>query len=336
MVYCPQREFFRVTQSVTLGMIHDAQETIKNFARHTDLLPASSSVFGKRKVFVKAENLQRTGSFKVRGAYNRMCRISDQNAGVICASAGNHAQGVALAAQSLGLRACVVMPSGAPLAKIAATKAYGAEVILSGDSFNAALDIALNMQKERGSTFIHAFEDPYIIAGQGTIGLEILEDYPDVKTIVVPIGGGGLAAGVALAVKETNPGVRVIGVEPNDAASMRASFERGAPVKLERCRTIADGVAVAEPGAITYALCRRYLDDIITVSEDAISAAILTVLERMKMVVEGAGALAFAALMARKDLETPAVAVVSGGNIDIDALKRVIDWAVRENVYPFS
>ncbi len=314
-------------QYVTLGMVRDAQETIRNFARWTDLLPASASVFGKREVLVKAENLQRTGSFKVRGAYNRICRMTDgeRSAGVICASAGNHAQGVALAARHLGIRAIVVMPRGAPLSKIEATRAYGAEVILSGDSFNAALDAALALRQERGALFIHAFEDPYVIAGQGTVGLEILKDCPDVKTVVVPIGGGGLAAGTALAIKEANPEIRVIGVEPSNAASMRASFESSAPVKLERCHTIADGVAVAEPGAMTYALCRRYLDEIFTVTEDEIASTILTMLERMKMVVEGAGAIALTALMARTDLASPAVAVVSGGNIDVNVLERIID-----------
>ncbi|MDR1669336.1 MAG: threonine ammonia-lyase [Oscillospiraceae bacterium] len=310
-------------QPVTLEMVREAQESIKGFARWTDLLPASASVFGTRKVLVKAENQQRTGSFKVRGAYNRMCRLTERS--VICASAGNHAQGVALAARQLGIGASVVMPRGAPLSKIEATRAYGAEVILSGESFNEALDTALALQKERGLAFIHAFEDPYVIAGQGTIGLEILRDCPGVKTIVVPIGGGGLAAGVALAVKETNPGVRVIGVEPDSAASMLASFENSTPVKLNRCRTIADGVAVAEPGATTYSLCRRYLDGILTVSEDEIATAILTMLERMKMVAEGAGAIALAALMSRSGLEDPAVAVVSGGNIDVNVLERIID-----------
>ncbi|MDR0325705.1 MAG: threonine ammonia-lyase [Oscillospiraceae bacterium] len=315
---------------VTLSMIFDAQQALKGFARRTDLLPASSSVFGvNNEVLLKAENLQRTGSFKVRGAYNRMRQMDREESacGVICASAGNHAQGVALAARELGIRSSVVMPEGAPISKLEATRAYGAEAILHGDSFSAAQSYAFRLQKERGMVFIHAFDDPFVIAGQGTVGLEIVQDRPDVKTVLVPIGGGGLAAGVALAIKETRPGVRVVGVEPENAASMLASFEAGKPVKLTKCQTIADGVAVKSPGDLTYKLCRHYLDEIITVSDADIAAAILAMLERTKMLVEGAGAVPLAALMATPELAAggPTVAVVTGGNIDVNILERIIE-----------
>lgn len=324
------------SQSVTLSMVFDAQQAIKGFARRTDLLPASTSVFGEgHEVLIKAENLQRTGSFKVRGAYNRMRQMNEaeREYGAICASAGNHAQGVALAAKQLGIASCVVMPEGAPIAKVEATRAYGAEAILYGDSFNAALDYAQELRKERGMVFVHAFDDPFIIAGQGTVGLEIVQDRPDIKTIVVPIGGGGLAAGVALAVKETHPGVRVIGVEPEHAASMQASFSAGKPVKLDKCGTIADGVAVKSPGSLTYELCRRYLDDIITVTEEEIATAILSMLERTKMLVEGAGAVSLAALMTHPGLSEggPAVAIVSGGNIDVNILERIIEKGLMDS-----
>ncbi|MDR1669471.1 MAG: threonine ammonia-lyase, partial [Oscillospiraceae bacterium] len=318
-------------QTVTLKDVLAARETVGAFARHTDLLPAPVSVFGENSgIFVKAENLQRTGSFKVRGAYNRMAALTrgERAAGVICASAGNHAQGVALAARQLGISAYVVMPSGAPISKAEATRAYGAQIILSGESYDDAYAAALDLQRERGLFFVHAFEDARVIAGQGTIGLEILHDRPDVKTVIIPIGGGGLAAGTALALKESCPGVRVIGAEPENAASMRASFAFGAPRETAPRRTIADGVAVAVPGPTTYALCRRYLDGIVTVSESEIASAVLTMLERMKMVAEGAGAVAMAALMFREELrnaEGPTVAVVSGGNIDVNVLGRIID-----------
>lgn len=312
---------------VNLKMIYEAQEALKGFARWTDLLPASASFFRGKEIFIKAENLQRSGSFKVRGAYNRMLRLTDEERarGVICASAGNHAQGVALSARQLGIHACVVMPNGAPISKLEATRSYGAEVIQYGDSFNMALDKAELLQKQSGMVFIHAFDDPYIIAGQGTVGLEIISDKPDIKTIIVPVGGGGLAAGVALAVKEKNPDVKVVGVEPENAASMAESFRKGMPVKLDKCGTIADGVAVKQPGQLTFDICRRYLDDIITVSEEEIATTILVMLERMKMVVEGAGAVAMAALIGQRAFAGPVAAIISGGNIDVNILERVIE-----------
>ncbi len=315
---------------VTADSIRQAHQVIGDAIRRTDLLPASASVFGESgEVYIKAENLQRTGSFKVRGALYRVSQLTDEEKahGVICASAGNHAQGVALAAGKLGLKATVVMPEGAPLSKVSATRAYGAEVVLSGTTFDQSLETAKRLQAEQGSTFIHAFDDPLIIAGQGTVGVEILQDMPLCETVVVPIGGGGLAAGVALAVKSMNPRVRVVGVEPENAASMNASLLAGHVVRLDDMSTLADGVAVARVGELTYRLCRQYLDDIVTVSEGEIASAILILLERMKIVAEGAGAVALAAVMAGRVGSTrgPTAAILSGGNIDVNMLERIID-----------
>lgn len=318
-----------MANAVTLSMVKEAYETLRGVVRHTDLLPASASVFGEgNEIYIKAENLQRTGSFKVRGAYCRMAKLSEEEKkkGVICASAGNHAQGVALAAKTLGIAATVVMPEGAPLSKLAATRAYGAEVVLGGAGFDQALEKARQIQQARGLTFIHAFDDPLIIAGQGTIALEILKDLPECETIVVPIGGGGLAGGVALAAKALNPRVRVIGVEPENAASMHASLLAGHISPLE-VSTLADGVAVGRVGELTYDLCRKYLDDIVTVSEGEIASTILSLLERMKIVAEGAGAVSLAAVINGRagKARGGTVAILSGGNIDVNMLERIID-----------
>jgi threonine dehydratase len=315
--------------NATFDMIREAEKISRSVVRKTDLIPASGSVFGESsRVFIKTENLQRTGSFKVRGAFYRLSKLSEaeKEQGVVCASAGNHAQGVALASKLLGVRATVVMPEGAPLSKIAATRAYGAEVITEGRNFDQALRRAKQMETERGLTFIHAFDDPAIIAGQGAIALEILEDMPDCETIVLPIGGGGLAGGVALAAKSIRPGVRVIGVEPETAASMLTSVTAGHVVPMD-VHSLADGVSVGQVGELTLALCRDYLDEIVTVSEGEIAAAILSLLERTKMVAEGAGAVSLAAVMTGKtgDISKNTVAILSGGNIDINFLERIID-----------
>ncbi len=316
--------------TITLDTIRHAGQVIAGTVRHTDLLPASTSVFGEgSEVFIKAENLQRTGSFKLRGAFYRMSQLAEEEKarGVICASAGNHAQGVALAGQLLRIKTTIVMPEGAPLSKIAATRSYGAEVVLSGSNFDQALETARTIQSERALAFVHAFDDPLIIAGQGTIGLEIMEDLPHCKTVVVPIGGGGMAAGVALAIKMLNPSVKVVGVEPENAASMNASLLAGHVLPLKDCATLADGVAVARVGELPYRLCRQYLDDIVTVSEGEIASAILSLLERMKIVSEGAGAVALAAVMNGRvgPIYGPTVAILSGGNIDVNMLERIID-----------
>ena len=279
------------------------------------------------EVRIKAENLQRTGSFKARGAYVRLSRLSAQarERGVTCASAGNHAQGVALAAQLVGTRATVFMPEGAPIPKERATRGYGAEVVFTGTYLEDALVAAREFSERTGAVFIHPFDHEDVIAGQGTVGLEILEQLPQAASVVVPTGGGGLLAGVALAVKSVRPDVRVVGVQAKDAAAYPGSLEAGRPTPLEQMRTMADGIAVGRPGDLTFAAVRDHVDDVVTVSEDSLARAVLALAERAKLVSEPAGAAAVAALLddpAR--FPTPCVAVVSGGNIDPLLLGKVI------------
>ena len=278
-------------------------------------------------VSLKCENLQRTGSFKARGAYLRISRLTQEERalGVVAASAGNHAQGVALAAQLLGIKSTVFMPEGAPIPKEKATRAYGAEVIFHGRYLEDALVRAHEFAAETGAVLIHPFDHVDIVAGQGTAGLEIVEQAPDVQTVLVPTGGGGLLAGIAIAVKAMRPDVTVIGVQAEGAAAYPASLERGAPVPLSSMKTMADGIAVGRPGEITFAAVRDHVDEIITVSEDSLSRALLALVERAKMVVEPAGAAAVAAILDRPtQFRTPAVAVLSGGNIDPLLLGKVI------------
>ncbi|MBE7323940.1 threonine ammonia-lyase [Nocardioides sp. Y6] len=278
-------------------------------------------------VRLKCENLQRTGSFKARGAYVRMARLSDEERarGVVAASAGNHAQGVALAAQLLDIRARVYMPEGAPLPKEAATRGYGAEVVFHGHVLEDALAQAQAYADETGAVLIHPFDHADVVAGQATCGLEILEQDPDVRTVIVPTGGGGLLAGIALAVKSVRPDVRVVGVQAAGAAAFPDSLAQGRPIGLERMATMADGIAVGLPGDVTFAMVRDLVDDIWTVGEESLSRALLSLVERAKMVVEPAGAAAVAALLDDPGrCETPAVAVLSGGNIDPLLLGRVI------------
>jgi threonine dehydratase len=276
---------------------------------------------------LKCENLQRTGSFKIRGAYVRIARMSpeERSAGVVAASAGNHAQGVALAAQLLGTSATVFMPATAPLPKIAATRAYGAEVRLIGSTVDEALVEARAFEKETGSVLVHPFDHVDIIAGQGTVGLEILEQSPDVRTVLVCTGGGGLVAGVGVAVKALRPAARVVAVQAEDAAAYPASLAAGRPIPLERMATMADGIAVGCPGDVTFEVFRDVVDEVVTVSEDALSRALLLCLERAKMVVEPAGVAAVAAVLEEpRRFEPPVVAVLSGGNVDPVLLLRVI------------
>ena len=290
-------------------------------------------------VYLKCENLQRTGSFKARGAYLRIARLTDAERarGVIAASAGNHSQGVAFAATLLGAKATVVMPEGAPLPKIEATKGYGADVVLHGSTVEQALARANELAAERGSTFIHPFEHPDVLIGQGTVGLEILEQCPGVRTIVVPVGGGGLASGVAVAVKGTSAGaggtgaggagqqIRVIGVQADAVAPFPASFAAGHPVAVATGPTMADGIAVARPGELAFEVLSALADRIVTVSEESLSRALLLCLERAKQVVEPAGAAAVAALLEHpRAVEPPVVAVLSGGNIDPLLLSKVL------------
>src|SRR5690348_12260424 len=285
------------------------------------------SVVAGGPVLLKCENLQRTGSFKIRGAYLRMSRLSaeERAAGVVAASAGNHAQGVALAAQLLDIKATVFMPEGAPIPKEKATRGYGAEVRFHGHSVDEALVAAKEFAATTGAVLIHPFDHPDIVTGQGTCGLEVIEQCPQARTVLVPTGGGGLIAGMATAIKGRNPDVRVIGVQAEGAAAYVESLRQGHPVALGSMSTIADGIAVGCPGQVPFQAVRTYVDEVITVSEESLSRALLMLLERAKLVVEPAGVAAVAALLAHPDrFETPAVAVLSGGNVDPLLLMRVI------------
>ena len=309
-------------------MILEARERLKGVAQRTGMVQFKALSDESSQVYLKTEDLQNTGSFKVRGAYIKIASLSaeERACGVIASSAGNHAQGVALAAKAFGVPATIVMPAGAPLSKVKATRELGANVVLHGTVYDDAYAEACRLQKETGATFIHPFDDPMVIAGQGTIGLEIMDDLPDVNTIVVPIGGGGLASGVAAAVKMLHPHVRVIGVQAAGAAGMKASLDAGHIVELPSAKTIADGIAVKRPGENTFELCRQYLDQVVTVDDDEIAQAILFLMERGKMVAEGAGAAPVAAILNRKfDVTGKVAAVISGGNIDVTMLSRIIE-----------
>ena len=281
-------------------------------------------------VYLKLENLQPSGSFKERGALNRLLQLSaEQRAhGVIAASAGNHAQAVALHAQRLGIHAVIVMPETTPNIKIANTRSYGAEVVLAGLNYDEAFAVAENLARERGLTYVHAFDDEAVIAGQGTIGLELLEQVPAVGTVVVPIGGGGLIGGIAAAVKSVRPGVRIVGTEALAVPSMQQALREGGPVAVPPAQTLADGIAVRRVSPQTLALAKRYVDEIVLIDEEEIASAILFLVEREKAVAEGAGAAAVAALLAGKIKRPgaePVVAVVGGGNIDVTMLGKIID-----------
>ncbi|WP_344630650.1 threonine ammonia-lyase [Streptomyces glaucosporus] len=316
------------TPPLTLDDIRTAQKTLSGVARVTALEGSRhlSELVGS-PVHFKCENLQRTGSFKVRGAYVRIAAMSaeERARGVVAASAGNHAQGVALAASLLGVRSTVFMPVGAPLPKVAATRDYGARVRLHGQVVDETLRAAQEYAAETGAVFIHPFDHPDIVAGQGTVGLEILEQCPEVRTIVVGVGGGGLAAGVALAVKTLRPDVRVVGVQAEGAAAYPPSLAAGHPVALESVSTMADGIKVGRPGDVPFRIVGELVDEIRTVSEDALSSALLLCLERAKLVVEPAGASPVAALLsAPESFEGPVVAVLSGGNVDPLVLQRTL------------
>jgi threonine dehydratase len=291
-----------------------------------------SSVTGQQ-VYLKLENLQMTGSFKERGALNRIVTLTSEQAarGVIAASAGNHAQGVAYHATARGIRALIVMPLPTPLVKVTATRNFGAEVLLHGANYDEACAEALRLAAEQNLTFIHPFDDPAVMAGQGTIGLELLEQVPDLEAVVVPIGGGGLIGGIACAIKESNPSIRVIGVQTSRLPSMQAAVAAHHPVTVHPGTTIADGIAVRRAGDITYPVVSRYVDEIVTVDEDEIASAILVLLEREKTLAEGAGATALAALLNRKTqlssraLPAHTAVLVCGGNIDVTLLSRIIE-----------
>lgn len=304
-----------------------AREVVSRYVHHTPLdLSATFSRMTGAKVYLKYENLQKTGSFKVRGALYKVYSVKDRVKGVVAASAGNHAQGVAYAAKMFGLHAVIVMPETATIAKVEATRGYGAEVVLYGRIYDEAEAKALEIARERGYEFIPAFDDVKIMAGQATVAHEILEDLPDPDVIVVPVGGGGLISGVASVVKKLKPNVRVVGVEPENTPKFTVSLKAGHPVTVEAKPTIADGLATKKPGRLTFRIVRRLVDEIVTVSEEEIAHAIYLLLERGKVLAEGAGAAALAALLSGKVRAEgrKVVAIVSGGNIDLTALYRIL------------
>ncbi|GIH72944.1 threonine ammonia-lyase [Sphaerimonospora thailandensis] len=313
---------------VTYDDVVAARELLKGVAVQTPVLHSrvlSEAVGGP--VHLKCENIQRAGSFKIRGAYVRIARLSDDERarGVVAASAGNHAQGVALGSTLLGAKSTVYMPEGAPLPKVEATRAYGADVVFAGHTVDLALQAAQEHADRTGAVFIHPFDHPDVVAGQGTIGLEVIEQLPEAATIVLPIGGGGLAAGVALAVKSLRPGIRVIGVQAERAAAYPESLAAGHPVMVEPASTMADGIAVGRPGALPFELIHYLVDRVVTVSEESLSRALLLCLERSKLLVEPAGVAGVAALLDQPHaFDPPVVAVVSGGNIDPLLLARVL------------
>ena len=310
-----------------ISEIYRAADVLKNVARHTSLIEAPK-ISHDNRVYLKPENLQYTGSFKLRGAYYKISQLSDEDKshGVIACSAGNHAQGVALGATHNGIKSLICLPAGAPLSKVEATKGYGADICLVPGVYDDAYQKALQLRDEHGYTFVHPFDDEKVIAGQGTIGLEIIEEMPDVDAVVIPIGGGGLISGVALAIKTIRPNVKVYGVQAAGAASMFTSLVDGHIERLQSVQTIADGIAVKEPGVNTFDLCQRYVDEVVTVTDDEIAAAILALIEQQKIVAEGAGAVSVAAVMFNKlpIQGKKVVCLVSGGNIDVTILSRVI------------
>ncbi len=312
---------------LTLDNVYRAGYVLKEVVRKTDVIYAPKLVPGA-DLYLKTENLQVTGSFKVRGAYYKMSKLTaeEKARGVIACSAGNHAQGVALAAQKNGIKSVICLPDGAPISKVEATKSYGAEVCLVEGVYDDAYRRALELRDEKGYTFIHPFNDPDVIAGQGTIALELIEQLDKIDAVLVPIGGGGLISGVAFTLKTLKPEIKVYGVQAAGAPSMLNSVKDGKIIRLPAVSTIADGIAVKEPGDLTYEICSKYVDEILTVSDDEISAAILALMEQHKLVTEGAGAVAVAAAMFGKvDLKgKKAVCLLSGGNIDVTILSRVI------------
>ena len=316
--------------NISLADVIAARERLRNAiyyspCPHSQMLSALTG----QQVYLKLENLQMTGSFKERGALNRIAMLTPEQAarGVVAASAGNHAQGVAYHATSRGIRALIVMPLATPLVKVTATRGFGAEVVLHGANYDEACEEATRLCQAQGMTFIHPFDDPAVMAGQGTIGLELLEQVPQLEAVVVSIGGGGLIGGIACAIKESRPDIRVVGVQTSRLPSMAMAVEQHHPVTLQPATTIADGIAVRRAGEVTFPVVDRYVDEIVTVDEDEIASAILVLLEREKTLAEGAGATALAALLQKKTSLNGARAavVVGGGNIDVTLLSRIIE-----------
>lgn len=318
---------------LSLDRVYKASTVLKEIIRETDLI-AAPKLHQACNVYLKTENLQVTGSFKIRGSYFKISQLTEEEKqkGVIACSAGNHAQGVALAATKNGIKSIICLPDGAPISKVEATKRYGAEVCLVKGVYDDAYNKALELKDEKGLTFIHPFNDPDVIAGQGTIGLEILNQLPNADVVVVPIGGGGLISGIAYTIKQLKPNCKVYGVQAAGAPSMEHSIADGEIETLDAVNTIADGIAVKTPGSLTYDLCNEYVDGIVTVSDDEIALAILTLLEQQKLIAEGAGAVPVAAVMNGKipDIDGKnVVCVVSGGNIDVTILSRVIERGLK-------
>ncbi len=315
---------------LTLDKVYHAHYVLKDAIRLTDVIysPTLSNICGCN-LYLKCENLQITGSFKVRGAYYKIAQLTDEekSRGVIACSAGNHAQGVALASKKFGIKSIICMPDGAPISKVEATRSYGAEVVLVPGVYDDAHNRAEELHEKNGYTFIHPFDDEDVIAGQGTIGLEIMDQVKDADIVVVPVGGGGLVSGVAFAVKSLNPKVRVYGVQSSGAPSMANSLEHHKIETLPSVSTVADGIAVKEPGHMTFDICSKYVDGVVTVTDDHVSAAILSLIEKQKMIAEGAGAVSLAAVMFNKIPDAKGkkvVCLISGGNIDVTILSRVI------------
>ena len=321
-------------RQLTIAEVYNAAKVLQDVARHPKLI-GPTKLNPEAEVYLKPENLQYTGSFKLRGAYYKISQLSDEEKshGVIACSAGNHAQGVALGATHNGIKSVICLPASAPISKIEATKALGAEVVLVPGVYDDAYARALELQKEHNYTLVHPFDDPLVIAGQGTIGLEIIEEMPDVEAVIVPIGGGGLISGVAFTIKTLKPDVKVYGVQAKGAPSMVDSIKKGERVRLDSVSTIADGIAVKEPGVNTFDICSKYVDEIVTVSDDEVAAAILTLIEQQKLVAEGAGAVSVAAAMFNKVpiQGKKVVCLVSGGNIDVTNLNRVITRGLVKN-----
>ena len=326
-------------KKLTLDNVYKAKYALKDIAIQTDILYAPK-LNDSAEIYLKTENLQITGSFKVRGAYYKMSQLSDEEKtkGVIACSAGNHAQGVALAAQKNGIKSVICLPDSAPISKVEATRSYGAEICLVDGVYDDAYAKALQLRDEKGYTFIHPFNDPDVIAGQGTIALELIEQLPDMDAVIVPIGGGGLISGIAYTIKKINPNVKVYGVQAAGAPSMLKSINDEHIEKLDSVFTIADGIAVKEPGSLTYEICSKYVDEIVTVTDDEISAAILAIMEQHKLVTEGAGAVAVAAAMFNKiDIKgKKTVCLVSGGNVDVPILSRVVKSGLAHDGRAFT
>jgi threonine dehydratase len=317
-----------MSTDLQLTDVYRAAHVLKTVARQTELILAPK-INPESTIYLKPECLQYTGSFKLRGAYYKISQLSEEEKshGVIACSAGNHAQGVALGARANGIKAIICLPEGAPISKVEATKKYGADVRLVPGVYDDAYAEALRLRDEHGYTFVHPFDDPLVIAGQGTIGLEIINELHDVEAVIVPVGGGGLISGVAFAIKSINPNVKVYGVQAAGAPSMVKSLAGGKRITLPSVSTVADGISVKEPGELTFAMCSKYVDEIVTVTDDEIAAAILAVMEQQKLVAEGAGAVAVAAAMFNKVpiKGKKTVCLVSGGNIDVNMLSRVIN-----------